>query len=229
MRHFEPETEDRRLETTGQNFGSPKSRSEKEFMVKVCGITNLQDALLSVKAGANTLGFNFYPKSPRFIRPEDAAEIIRQLPGKTLNVGVVVVASPAKSRSETVLQSLDKAGVGAVQIHGASCDAEVPDFRMRTFIATSPERANSFPRHEIIVDTSWGTGTLADWDLISNVVARPYILSGGLTPENVCEALSKLSPDGVDVCSGVEKSPGKKDPVKLERFLSKVRSFSYDS
>lgn len=205
------------------------------FVIKVCGITSLEDAVLSVTAGANALGFNFYPGSPRFIEPAEAAQIIEKLPQKVLKVGVAVTGFPLEVHDGKQSQldiwnpgELELAGFGAIQIHGASSSAEVPDLKIRTFVATSPERASEFPNHEIVVDTSWGSGTLADWDLILKVLDRPYILSGGLTPENVGEALQKLRPDGVDVCSGVEKSPGRKDPSKLESFLSIARSFCND-
>ncbi|MGW8179890.1 MAG: phosphoribosylanthranilate isomerase [bacterium] len=119
-------------------------------------------------------------------------------------------------------------GIDAIQIHGVHEEAYVFDLGIRTFVATSPQDAGRFPHHEIIIDSSWGSGKVADWDLILDILDRPYILSGGLTPDNVAEALRKLQPCGIDVCSGVEASPGRKTPEKLEEFLSIVGSVSGD-
>jgi len=200
-------------------------------MIKVCGITNLEDALLSAEAGANALGFNFYPKSPRFIKPAEAADIIRKLPEKVLSVGIVVTGCGAEKDPGTTspFRYLNEAKIAAVQIHGAHSAHEIPELGLRTLIATSPERVSEFPNYEIVVDTSWGSGRPADWDLILSLLDRPYVLSGGLTPQNLEEALKKLRPSGVDVCSGVEQFPGKKDPVELRAFLSIARSFFNDS
>jgi phosphoribosylanthranilate isomerase len=130
---------------------------------------------------------------------------------------------------ESGLQELVQAGIGAIQLHGIDRQIDVPDLGIRTFVATSPERSGEFPESEIIIDSSWGSGRVADWEMIRDVLDRPYILSGGLTPENVGAALEELEPDGVDVCSGVEEFPGKKDAAKLNRFLSVVGSFCDDS
>ena len=220
----------------------PSSRLQHDFVIKVCGITKLEDAVLSVKAGANALGFNFYPGSPRFIEPAEAAKIIEELPKPTLNIGVVVIQPSLAGASQERLEGgecvlgelglntrdLIRAGFGAIQIHGASEERQIPDLGIRTFVATSPQAAGEFSDYEIVIDTSWGSGTVADWDLILRLLDRPYILSGGLTPANVEEALQKLHPDGVDVCSGVEEVPGTKNREKLERFLAIVRRFADD-
>jgi phosphoribosylanthranilate isomerase len=222
---------------------------QADFMVKVCGITNLEDALISLKLGANALGFNFYPRSPRFIKPEAAGRIIEHLPKDVLRVGILVVAqnlhppgdsknrnnrpAPVHSMASSAgypveLPRILASGINAVQVHGVQSETELGEWGVRVLVATSPEGVVEFPSHEIIIDTSWGTGQLADWDLLRNM-ERPYILSGGLTPENVAEALEILRPSGVDVCSGVEQLPGKKDRNKLEAFLTAVRSFVDDS
>jgi phosphoribosylanthranilate isomerase len=198
------------------------------FLIKVCGITLLEDAVLSVEAGANALGFNFYPKSPRFIEPLTVAQIVGGLPKEVLRVGIFV-DEPGFREETCNLREIIQAGVDAIQIHGVKSEAELPNFGMRTIVATSPETANRFPHHEIVIDTSWGSGVLADWKLICDLLDRPYILSGGLTPENIGDALRILEPAGVDVCSGVEATPGKKDPEKLLNFLSIVRSYCDDS
>jgi phosphoribosylanthranilate isomerase len=200
------------------------------FLSKVCGITNLEDALLSARAGANALGFNFFPKSPRFIEPTDAADIISELPGEVLAVAVIVldkgVGPGAAARG--LARDISLAGVDAVQIHGVRSERGIPELGVRTFVATSAEEACQFPHFEIVIDTSWGTGTQADWEQIAALLDRPFILSGGLTPDSVLTALAKLSPAGVDVCSGVESRPGKKDPRKLQRFLATVQLYCDD-
>jgi phosphoribosylanthranilate isomerase len=111
----------------------------------------------------------------------------------------------------------------ALQIHGAKREEDLPVLDRRVIVATSPEDIGRFPNHEVIIDVSWGTGVLADWELLKGL-KRPYILSGGLAPDNVGEAISLLAPAGVDVCSGVEESPGCKDPKRIRAFLSEVRA-----
>jgi phosphoribosylanthranilate isomerase len=217
---------------------SPEERTEAlssgDFIIKVCGITSLEDALISVELGANALGFNFYPRSPRFIDLEDAGRICEKLPEDVLKVGLVVFQSqsPASDCVESTgsvssgsLRTLIGLGLDAFQFHGLREPGQIPDVGKRVFIATSPELAGRFPLNEIIIDTSWGSGTRADWDLLKRTVRVPYVLSGGLTPGNVSEALSRLDPVGVDVCSGVELAPGKKDPDKLRLFLGVVRGY----
>lgn len=185
------------------------------MLVKVCGITNLEDALLAVEYGANALGFNFYRPSPRYLDFETAFEIIDRLPEGILKVGIWV--SPLPDPFPKVVEILD-----ALQLYGMRGESEVPRIQKRILIATSPAGAASFPGYEIVLDTSWGRGRLGDWKAIQQL-ERSYILSGGLTPENVRGALRRLRPAGVDVCSGVEREPGKKDPEKMKAFLAAVR------
>ena len=179
------------------------------MIIKVCGITNLEDALRSIECGANALGFNFYPRSPRFIDPDRAERIIDKLPEHVLSVGVFVV---------NALFSIAEGRWSTVQLHGLSSESEIPMTDKRLLVATSPSDVARFPNYEIIIDTSWGTGKKAQWDTLRDV-GRPFILSGGLTPANVAEAVALLDPAGVDVCSGVEMSPRKKDPLKLRAFV----------
>ncbi len=185
-----------------------------QFMAKICGIKNLDDALRSVDYGANALGFNFYPPSPRYLDPERADRIIEKLPPNILAVAVLVVG-----------RSLDiSPQCSALQLHGLSSEADIPSTHARILVATSPEEAWRFPHHEIVIDVSWGRGKKADWEKVKQL-DRAFILSGGLTPGNVVLALQKLQPVGVDVCSGVESIPGNKDPAKLKQFLSAVQDF----
>lgn len=180
-------------------------------IVKICGVTSVDDALLAVQYGANALGFNFYPRSPRYIQPGEALEIIERLPEEVLTVGVFVGHRLHGS-----------ARISAVQIHGLRFEDEVPQTDARIFVAVTPEEVDRFPNHELIIDSSWGRGQRADWQALQSL-QRPYILSGGLTAENVAAAIRLLKPAGVDVCTGVESSPGRKDPDKLRRFLENAR------
>ncbi len=194
------------------------------FMVKVCGITNLKDALSSIELGANALGFNFYLQSPRYIDPEEVEEIIQAIPENVLTVAVMVVSG------EDVLSATAKASsrvpsIGSFQLHGLHSESELPPAHQPLYIATSPSEAHRFPNHEILIDTSWGRGKTADWEELRNI-DRPFILSGGLRPGNVAEAIDLLQPAGVDVCSGVEGAPGTKDVRKLRRFMENVRGAS---
>ena len=214
--------------------GEGKAPPPEDFLIKVCGITNLEDALLSVELGANALGFNFYVKSPRFIELDATARILEQLPPKVLTVGLVVFGAGdqnpdsyggTRTKNREILTPICELNIDAFQFHGLEDRNEVPEVGQRIFIATSPEMANHFSSHEIIIDTSWGSGLVADWDLVGRTVQVPFALSGGLTPDNVGEALARLHPVGVDVCSGVELAPGRKDPDKLRAFLGVVRAY----
>ncbi len=188
------------------------------MIIKICGITNLEDACRSIECGATALGFNFYRKSPRYIEPERAQEIVKQLPIGILAVAVIVVTG---HRSPVTGQW------SALQLHGLTSESQIPSTDKRVVVATSAASADRFPHHELIIDTSWGTGQKANWQELKGL-DRPFILSGGLTPENVAGAIKELRPVGVDVCSGVELSPGKKDPDKLKRFIQTVRSSLHD-
>ncbi len=177
------------------------------MLIKICGITNLEDAQRAVDLGAHALGFNFYPPSPRYIEPAAADRIIDQLPKSTLTVAIVVG------------RRLDNLGrVQAVQVHGLDDPSPLRGLRRRIFVATTPRLMGRFPNHEIVLDSSWGTGKKEDWSQLRHI-KRDYILSGGLTPDNVGDAIQLLEPMGVDVCSGVESRPGRKDPIKLKRFI----------
>jgi phosphoribosylanthranilate isomerase len=178
-------------------------------IVKVCGITRLEDALGALEFGANALGFNFYPSSPRCISPHTAESIINRLPAHILTVAVYVHP-----------QQPDGFPGAALQVHGASGERDLPRGR-RTFVAINLEEIDRFPQSEIIIDPSWGTGRRADWPQLTKI-ARPYVLSGGLNPENVGHAVRLLRPAGVDVCSGVESSPGIKDREKMKKFMEEV-------
>ena len=203
--------------------------------VKVCGITNLEDALSALAAGADALGFNFYRRSPRYIAPEDARRIISELPpAAVLCVGVFVNEDSAA----TVARMAAESGVGALQLHGEESPeycAELGAHRvikaLRVGEDFAPERATVYCADSILLDAfsksaRGGTGETFDWELARRtreVVARLY-LAGGLTVENVGDAIAAVGPYAVDVCSGVERAPGRKDSLRMRAFVSAVRA-----
>jgi phosphoribosylanthranilate isomerase len=205
--------------------------------VKVCGITNLEDALAAVAAGADALGFNFYRRSPRYIAPEAARRIISELPpaAEVLCVGVFVNEDSAA----TVARMAAESGVGAVQLHGD----ESPEYcvalggqrvikALRVGEDFAPEQATAYRAESVLLDAysaraRGGTGETFDWELARRtreVVAQLY-LAGGLTVENVADALTAVRPYAVDVCSGVELAAGRKDAARVRAFVSAVRAW----
>jgi len=201
--------------------------------VKICGITNAADALAAVDAGANLLGFNFYEESPRFVAAADAEKIRRQLPKEVEAVGIFVNAPPA---DVTALRKSVK--IDAAQLHGdetPEATAEIarllpvikafhvePDFAL----ATLDEYADAFAFLFDAAHTGQygGTGRTTDWDVARRAaVDRRIILAGGLKVENVAAAVRIVRPYGIDVASGVESKPGKKDHGRLLEFIQEVR------
>lgn len=202
--------------------------------VKICGITNLEDALLSVAAGADALGFNFYRASPRYIEPFAAREIIDRLPGGVLTVGVFVNEPTPKD----VERIASHAGVAAVQLHGDEtpdyCRALEGRFVIKVLAAGNdfqPQRALDYEVQAIMLDTfdqqmRGGTGRVMDWSVARKtreLVPRLF-LAGGLAAENVRSAIAAVNPYGVDACSKLEMSPGKKVPERVEAFVSAARA-----
>ena len=200
--------------------------------VKVCGITNLNDARASVEAGAYALGFNFYPKSPRYLPPLEAAKIIRQLPEGVFAVGVFV----NETDSAAIKTAAEIAGIHAVQLHGE----ESPSFcnslndlfiikALRVGDNFHPAAAASFETDAILLDAFkaglyGGTGQAFDWTVAARTkeFARKLFLAGGLNATNVGRAIKTVQPYAVDVCSGVESSPGRKDPAKMCAFMDEI-------
>ncbi len=207
-----------------------------EFLVKVCGLTSAKDAFLSIDYGANALGFNFYPPSPRYLDPRQAAKIIDGLPDHILVVAVMVVGKATNEAIKDQVEGLEKeiaeisgrSPIDVFQLHGLESESQIPLGFDRVLVATDPSDADRFPKQEILIDTSWGTGARADWNRVQQL-KRSFILSGGLTPENVSEAVRLLRPAGVDVCSGVESELGVKDPVRLRRFVEEARGLTADN
>lgn len=203
--------------------------------VKICGITNLDDAMFAATSGTDALGFNFYSKSPRYISPEDAARIIEQLPANVLKVGVFVDES-----AESIIEIVGITGLDAIQLHGN----ETPNFvralksrasqriikAFRVFEGFSPESVREFDLDTIFLDTFssseyGGTGEVFNWEIARQVqehVPKIY-LAGGLSPENVCAAIRAVRPYGVDVCSGLERGKGLKDNIKVAAFIEAAK------
>jgi phosphoribosylanthranilate isomerase len=202
--------------------------------VKVCGITNLDDALGALAAGADALGFNFYTRSPRYLTPEEARIIISKLPPEALCVGVFVNEDSAA----TVARMAAESGVSAVQLHGDESPEYCAELSGRRVIKAlragrdfAPEQATRYCAESILLDAfsahaRGGTGETFDWELARRtreVVSQLY-LAGGLTVENVAAAIAAVEPYAVDVCSGVELSPGRKDLARVRDFVSAVRA-----
>ncbi len=202
-----------------------------ETRVKICGITNLADAQVAVEAGADALGFIFYEKSPRYVTIQQAAEISKQLPSFLMRVGVFVNAP-----EEIILRAISEVGLTMLQFHGHETPEYCAQFglmNMKAFPmrdAKSLEKISNYQTDAYLLDAYLetvlgGTGKTFNWDLAveAQKFGKPIFLSGGLTPENVADAIKKVQPFGVDVSSGVEMSPGKKDAAKVRAFISAVK------
>ncbi len=197
------------------------------MFVKICGITNEDDALFAVAMGADAVGFVFAP-SPRQIAARQVYDITRRLPPEILTVGVFRDEHP-----DLVLDTVHRAGVKAAQLHGRETPAMVMEVAsklrwvIKAVAAGSPDarRADQFGTGMILVDApSPGSGQLFDWNQLDDVPdVERLILAGGLTPDNVATAVDRVRPWGVDVSTGVEKSPGRKDPLKVKAFIDRAR------
>jgi phosphoribosylanthranilate isomerase len=202
-----------------------------QVRVKICGITTFSDALAAVQAGADALGFVFYEKSPRHVTPAQAARIIRELPPFVSRVGLFVDASEDQIRA-----TLAEARIDTLQLHGE----ESPEFcgrfattvlkAVRVRSRRSLKGLGGYPVSGILLDSfvpgqPGGTGASFNWELALEAkhCGRPIILAGGLKPENVARAVAAVNPYGVDVSSGVESSPGRKDVARMRDFIAAAR------
>jgi phosphoribosylanthranilate isomerase len=202
------------------------------MFVKICGITNEEDALLATALDADALGFVFAP-SRRQVKPDLVRDIVKRLPGEVLTVGVF-----RNERPERVVEIASKVGLHAVQLHGNEPLSEVRyvrervQFVIQAFAAGDPNlgAAENSPADVILVDSpNPGSGKVFDWRLAEGAPRGvKLLLAGGLTPENVGDAIRLVRPWGVDVSSGVEASPGHKDPRKLRRFVEAARGAERD-
>ncbi len=200
--------------------------------IKVCGITNLEDARAAVDLGADALGFIFVPDTPRYIEPEAAKRIISDLPPFITTVGVFADALP-----EVILRTVKTCGLNAVQLHGSetpeycseiNCPKLIKALRIKdrsSLSSISDYRVSAYLLDTYVKGKKGGTGETFNWDLA--IEAKKYgriIIAGGLTPENVAQAIRHVSPYAVDVGSGVESSPGKKDHFRVKAFIENVRA-----
>lgn len=211
--------------------------------VKMCGLTTLEDTLAAIEAGADLLGFNFYPKSRRYIAPQVCAAFLpevqefalRQRGGAITLVGVFVNAPLAD-----ITSILDKCGLHLAQLHGDEPPEYVEALGGRAFKALRPDSVQGLERDlrryrpgaavpAFLLDACQpgvygGSGQVADWSLAAGVARHlPILLAGGLTPDNVAAAIAQVSPWGVDVASGVESVPGRKDRQKMRAFISQCK------
>jgi len=195
--------------------------------IKICGITNIDDALLAVNLGADALGFIFYPKSPRYVSVRTAADICNRLPPFVTRVGVFV-----NELEYEIEKALNECLLTALQFHGDEPPGFCVKFPAKSIKAirvrdeNSIRMASEYDVDALLLDTyteekRGGTGKTFDWSLAAQMqtVGPPLILSGGLTSENVRHAIQQVQPYAVDVSSGVEQEPGRKDPEKLRRYF----------
>ena len=204
------------------------------IQIKICGVTNSRDAKTCVELGAQMIGLNFYPQSPRYIEPKVARQIVEALPPHIDAVGVFV-----SGNADEIRRTANAATVDCVQLHG-DFSPEVArelarEFRVIRVFSTHPqfrpEDVTLFPHCDVLLDAyhpelRGGTGQTCDWSAARATLrfSRFLILSGGLNPKNVASAIKAVTPHAVDVCSGVESAPGVKDHLALEKFFAAVRA-----
>ena len=204
--------------------------------VKICGITNLEDALVSAKFGADALGFNFYPKSPRYIKAEKVREIVEQLPTEILKVGVFVNESLDK-----IVKITETAKLDAIQLHGEETPAFVRELKAKTNLEIikafrvsdkfKPEDVLNYEVDAVLLDAyspkkHGGTGETFDWEIAKKVqeIFPKMYLAGGLNDNNIVRATDYVKPFATDVCSGIEIEKGLKDKIKLINFVTKGKT-----
>jgi len=204
---------------------------QMSLVVKICGITNVEDGLAAAAAGADALGFIFYEQSPRYVPVEKAATVIRDLPAPIVKVGVFVDAD-----EDTVYRAIRECGLNLLQFHGSESPEYCVQFGLMSMKAFQVRDAQSLTRLTDFKTDAWlldayspnklgGTGEKFNWDLAieARKLGRPIFLAGGLTSENVAEAVRQVEPYAVDVSSGVEASPGKKDYGKVKAFIDAAK------
>jgi phosphoribosylanthranilate isomerase len=203
-------------------------------LIKICGITNLEDAVAAVAAGADALGFNFYKPSPRYITPQNAREIIEHLQDSILKVGVFV-----NEDSEIVQDIANESGINALQLHGDESPDYCHELAANHYVIKvlavpsdfDPKLPKSYQVQAIMLDTKHdklrgGTGRAFDWSIaqkISKTVPNLY-LAGGLSPENVAEAIDTVRPYAVDACSSLEAMAGIKNHERMRAFVTAAKS-----
>lgn len=213
------------------------------FRIKICGITNVNDALMAARAGADAVGLNFFNKSRRFVKPEVAREIVSAMPADVFKVGVFV-----NHDAEQIATIANNVGLDCVQLHGdehpellSQLPSDVRIIRAHrcgpgglTVLAKFLEECRTAGRSPdaVLLDADagvefGGTGQVADWSRIESerllLSGLPLILAGGLTPENVGAAIAAVRPTGVDVASGVEREPRRKSPDRVTAFIAAAK------
>jgi phosphoribosylanthranilate isomerase len=210
--------------------------------VKICGITNSEDAVAAIEAGAEMLGFNFYRPSPRYVEPDRAREIIDHLRSNAQHNPATMVGVFVDESIDSVVRIVNEASLDAVQLHGeespefcAELKSLLPDKdlvkALRVNGSFDPQTASRYSVQAIMLDAfheqlRGGTGRVIDWDIARTVrdLVPQLFLSGGLSADNVAEAISRVQPFAVDACSSLESSPGRKDPTRVEEFVRAVRN-----
>lgn len=199
--------------------------------VKICGVTNAADARAVAESGADAIGFNFWPKSKRWVEPGVAAELARDLPAFVSRVGVFV--DEERGRIEEIAAQV---GLDVIQLHGGETPALATSLSRRVvrgirarseadLAGVEAYRASAVLIDAYVPDAPGGTGLRADWELARAAARRyPVILAGGLDPSNVAAAVRAVEPYAVDVASGVERAPGVKDPEKIRAFVERARA-----
>jgi phosphoribosylanthranilate isomerase len=200
--------------------------------VKICGITRIEDATAAARAGADAIGLVFEPKSPRYVKPDQAQAIMRALPPFVTVVGLFVNAAP-----DTVETVLNRVPLDLLQFHGDETPEQcrryhrpyIKAIHMRADVNLHDQAHRYADAEGLLLDTAaanvaGGSGQTFDWSLVPADPGKPVILAGGLTPENVAEAVRKVRPFAVDVSSGVEQSKGIKDAQKISAFIEAVRN-----
>jgi len=225
-------------------IGEPEPLSPRSVFAKICGITNLEDAHAAIEAGADMLGFNFYSRSPRFIEPSSAREIIEAIRShcSAQHRPVTIVGVFVNESVESVIRIANEAKLDGVQLHGDETidfcsqlkERSPQQFVIKAMAVNGPIDIASLSRYPVdafMVDAydrrlRGGTGRVADWAAGHEAAQKlPRVfLAGGLSPENVAQAIAAVRPYAVDACSALEISPGKKDHARMKEFVSAVRA-----
>jgi len=210
--------------------------------IKICGITNFEDAVAATEAGADMLGFNFYRPSSRYIEPDLVREIVARLRSDSQNRSITMVGVFVDESIDSLVRIVNEVRLDAVQLHGdespefcAELKSFVPDKAiikaLRVNGSFDPRSASSYSVQAIMLDAfheqlRGGTGRVIDWDIAKTVrdLIPQLWLSGGLSPENVAEAISRVKPFAVDACSSLESSSGRKDVLRMKEFVRAVRN-----
>jgi phosphoribosylanthranilate isomerase len=201
------------------------------FLIKICGVTTPEDAAFASGAGADAIGVNFWAGSKRFVGDDAAAtDVLGAIAPGVLKIGVFVNASPAH-----VVATVERLGLDRAQLHGDEDPAafmRLPAARLVRAVRVRDDASfaeghrwdASLFLYDALVDGYGGAGVVAPWSLVAAQARRPFLLAGGLTPENVAAAIGATRPDGVDVASGVERAPGRKDPTRVTAFIRAARA-----